>query len=80
MESDMQYDANPKYIVAYEVGFEGEINWDKPVVFNLAAIERIDKAEGGTARFFLSRSVTEPVEYVTRSSFDEVAERLGAIR
>ena len=73
-------DANPKYIVAYEVGFEGEINWDKPVVFNLAAIERIDKAEGGTARFFLSRSVTEPVEYVTRSSFDEVAERLGAIR
>ena len=45
----MQYDANPKYIVAYEVGFEGEINWDKPVVFNLAAIERIDKAEGGTA-------------------------------
>ena len=80
MESDMQNDANPKYIVAYEVGFEGEINWDKPVVFNLAAIERIDKAEGGTARFFLSRSVTEPVEYVTRSSFDEVAERLGAIR
>jgi hypothetical protein len=21
------------YIVAYEVGFEGEINWEKPVVF-----------------------------------------------
>jgi hypothetical protein len=72
--------SNPKYVVAYEVGFEGEINGNKPVVFNLVAIERIDTAEGGTARFFLRKSVTEPVEYVTRSSFGEVAERLGAIR
>lgn len=75
----MRNDPSPKYIVAYEVGFEGGIIWDKPVIFSLAMIERIDKTEGGAARFFLSKSVTEPVEYVTKSSFDEVADRLCAI-
>lgn len=75
----MQNGASPKYIVAYEVGFDGEINWDRPVVFSLAAIDRIDKTEDGRARFSISRSVIEPVEFVTKSSFDEVVERLGAI-
>jgi len=75
----MQNGASPKYIVAYEVGFEGEINWEKPVVFSLATINRIDKTEGGKARFSVSGSVVEPVEFVTKSSFDEVVERLGAI-
>jgi len=75
----MQNGASPKYIVAYEVGFEGEINWEKPVVFSLATINRIDKTEGGQARFSVSGSVVEPVEFVTKSSFDEVVERLGAI-
>jgi hypothetical protein len=75
----MQNGASPKYIVAYEVGFEGEINWEKPVVFSLATINRIDKTEAGKARFSVSGSVVEPVEFVTNSSFDEVVERLGAI-
>jgi hypothetical protein len=76
----MQNGASPKYIVAYEVGFEGEIKWDRPAVFSLATIDRIDKTEGGQARFSISRSVIEPVEFVTKSSFDDVVERLGAIR
>lgn len=76
----MRNAASPMYIVAYEVGFEGGINWDRPIVFNLTTIERIDKREGGMARFFLRRDVTEPVEYVTKCSFEEVIERLGAIR
>jgi hypothetical protein len=75
----MQNNAGTKYIVAYEVGFEGEINWDKPVLFNLATIDRIDKTESGKARFTVSGSAIEPVEFVTKGSFDEVVERLGAI-
>lgn len=75
----MQISDSPKYIVAYEIGFEGEINWEKPVVFNLATIDRIYKTECGRARFSVSKSVVEPVEFVTKSSFDEVVDRLGAI-
>jgi len=75
----MQNNSSLRYIVAYEVGFEGEINWDKPVVFSLATIDRIDKTEGGRARFTVSGTVLGPVEFVTKSSFDEVVERLGAI-
>ena len=75
----MQNGASPKYIVAYEVGFEGEINWEKPAAFSLATIDRIDKTEDGKARFSVSGSVVEPVAFVTKSSFDEVVERLGAI-
>jgi hypothetical protein len=76
----MQNNTGAKYIVAYEVGFEGEINWARPVLFNLATIDRVDKAESGTARFTVGGSSTEPVEFVTKGSFEEVVERLGAIQ
>lgn len=76
----MKNDAGPKYIVGYEIGFEGEINWEKPAIFNLAAIDRIDKSPCGRARFSVSRSVIEPVEFMTRSAFIEVVGRLGAIQ
>jgi hypothetical protein len=76
----MKNNAGAKYILAYEVGFAGEVNWDRPVLFALATIDRIDKSESGNARFTVSESAVEPVEFVTRASFDEVVERLGAIR
>ena len=75
----MQNGGRPKYIVAYEVGFEDAINWEKPAAFSLATIDRIDKTEGRKARVSVSGSVVEPVEFVTKSSFDEVVERLGVI-
>ncbi len=76
----MLNEARPKYIVAYEVGFENEIDWQKPVAFNLALIDRIYKDEAGRARFSIGASVVEPVEFVTQNPFEDVIERLGAIR
>ncbi len=76
----MPSDSRPNYIVAYEVGFEDEINWQRPVAFNLALIDRVYKDGAGRARFSIGASVTEPVEFVTQSSFEEVIDRLGAIR
>jgi hypothetical protein len=75
----MQTTGSARYIVGYEIGFEGEINWEKPVVFDLATIDRIYKTESGKARFSISGSVVDPVEFVTKSSFEQVVERLGAI-
>lgn len=75
----MPESARPEHIVGYEVGFEGEVDWSKPVVFPLAAIDRIDRTKDGKARFTVGGSVLDPVEFVTKSSFDEVVERLGAI-
>ncbi len=71
--------AKPEYIVGYEVGFEGEVDWGKPVVFALATIDRIDRTEDGKARFTVGDSVLDQVEFVTKSSFEDVVERLGAI-
>ena len=67
------------YIVGYEVGFEAEINWNRPVLFNLAAIDRFHKTENGKARFTVMGSAIEPIEFVTKSSFEQVVQRLGAI-
>ncbi len=75
----MQNKTSSGYIVAYEVGFEGEINWDKPVLFKLDAIDRIEKTVNGNARFVVGGSAIEPVEFVTKCSFEEVVQRVGAI-
>lgn len=75
----MPIDDRPDHIVGYEVGFEGEVDWGKPVVFPLAAIDRFDRSNDGRARFTISQSILGPVEFVTKSSFEEVLERLGAI-
>lgn len=75
----MPTDHRPEHIVGYEVGFEGEVDWGKPVVFPLAAIERFDRTQEGRARFTISKAVLGPVEFVTKSCFEEVVERLGAI-
>jgi hypothetical protein len=75
----MSLDAKPEHIVGYEVGFEGEVAWEKPVVFPLSAIDRIDRTKDGRARFTIGRNILEPVEYVTKSSFDEIVERIGAV-
>lgn len=71
--------------MAYDVGFEGEINWAMLVLLNLASIDRIDKTESSKARFTVGGSAIEPVEFVTKASFEEVVEynetgagRLGA--
>jgi hypothetical protein len=76
----MQNKADARHIMAYEVGYEGEINWDKPVIFRLAMIDRIDKTEDGKARFTVLGSAIEPVEFVTKSTFEVVVECLGAIQ
>lgn len=69
----------PEHIVGYRLGFEGEIDWERPVAFRLDAIERIERAEDGRARFTFGKSALEPVVFVTMSAFDEVIERLRAI-
>lgn len=75
----MPESVRPEYIVGYELGFENEVDWRRPVAFPLAAIERIDRTEEGKARFTVGVSVLEPVVFVTKSSFEEVIERLRAI-
>lgn len=69
----------PRHIVGYPLGFEGEIDWDRPSAFRLDAIDRIDRAEDGRARFTIGKSALEPVVFVTRSPFEEVVECLRAI-
>jgi hypothetical protein len=69
----------PEHIIGYRLGFEGEIDWDRPTVFRLEAIERIERAEDGRARFTCGTSALEPVAFVTMSAFEEVIERLRAI-
>lgn len=68
-----------EHIVGYEVGFENEIDWERPVAFPLALIDRIDRTKDGRARFTVANTVLDPVEFVTKSSFEDVIERLGAI-
>jgi len=75
----MHTSANARHIVGYELGFEGKIDWEKPVVFDLARIERIYKSECDRARFSVKMSTVDQVDFITKSSFDEVVERLGAI-
>jgi hypothetical protein len=69
----------PEHIVGYELGFEGEVDWDRPVVFPLDAIDRIDRAADGRARFTIRGAVIDPVAFVTKSPFEEVIEQLRAI-
>lgn len=75
----MSENSRAEYIVGYEVGFENEIDWTRPVAFPLASIDRIDRTKDGKARFTVANTVLDPVVFVTKSSFDEVIERLGAI-
>jgi hypothetical protein len=69
----------PEHIIGYRSGFEGEIDWKSPTAFRLETIERIDRTEDGRARFTVGKSAIEPVVFVTKSSFDEVIDRLRAI-
>jgi hypothetical protein len=69
----------PQHIVGYRLGFEGEIDWERPTAFRLDAIDRIERTEDGRARFTFGKSALEPVEFVTMSAFEEVIERLRAI-
>jgi hypothetical protein len=69
----------PDHIIGRRLGFEGEIDWERPVAFRLDSIERIERAEDGRARFASGKSALEPVVFVTKSAFEEVIERLRAI-
>lgn len=75
----MAENVRPQHIVGYEVGFENEVDWTRPVAFPLTAIDRIDRTNDGRARFTVANSVLDPVVFVTKSSFEEVIEHLRAI-
>lgn len=76
----MAEDVRPGHIVGYEVGFENEVDWARPVAFPIAAIDRLDRTKDGRARFTVANNVLDPVVFVTKSSFEQVIERLAAIQ